>query len=369
MYKILLLFCLLLCYACSQTENMQENVKIRHINYSDASKKELSAIPDSILKNPHYILVKEKSKDFLCQQFSKVKCYANKYYILDITLKKLIVCDSNGNLINKIGVRGNGPEEYLSIIDFDIDSKGFIYCIDGQLDKLFIYNPNYTIKDVLKLPFEADAIQMMDNGDILFGLSSWNTQKGEGFKIMLTDNKLKTKHVFLPYDEYKDDNYWISTYSFTKHGKAIAYNQPIDNNVYMIPSENMDSIQSYLFDFGSRNVVNEYKKNIERNLKEFEHYTLLKSPVVATPDYIAGTLLDGRKTKFFIFDIKNNISYEGEETEEYDNSQLVGYSEPYIISVIEPMIELPKGCTYPDSVKNHLLHEGRVITLRQLHTN
>ncbi len=360
---------MLLCYACNQTDSIKKNVKLTHIDYSNASRKDLSSIPDSILGKPHYILVKETSLDCMCHQFSKVKHFANRWYILDFKLKKLIACDSYGNPIRKIGERGNGPEEYINIADFDVSVKGFIYCIDGQLDKLFIYNPDYSVRKVLKLPFEADAIQVMDNGDILFGLSSWNKGKGKGFKLMLTDNNLNKKYAFLSYDEYKDDNYWISTYSFTKHGKAIAYNQPIDNNIYIIPSEKTDSIQSYMFDFGLRNVPNEHKKNIERNLDEFEHYTLLKSPIVATDDYVAGTLLDGRKTKFFIFDIKNNISYEGKELEEYDDSQLIGYSEPYIISAIEPMMELPEDCTYPDSVKKHLLHEGRVIVLRQLHSN
>lgn len=108
------------------------------------------------------------------------------------------------------------------------------------------------------------------------------------------------------------------------------------------------------------------KKEIEKHLADFEHYSLLKSPVVVTSNYIVGMLLDARQTQFFVYDMKNHISYESEKTEQYDDSQLIGYNEPYIISTVNPLLELPEECAYPDSVKNHLLHEGQVIVLRPL---
>lgn len=360
---------LIICCACNETGSIKEHIEVFHMDDGDIKKVRLSTIPDSILGNPLYVMVKEKQKELMCQRFDKIAYHDDKFFVLDVSLKKLIVCDKWGNIVSKVGTRGNGPGEYVGIIDFDIDSKGYIYCIDGQLNKLFIYASDLKISKVVDLPFEADAIQVMDNGDMLFGLSSWNKGEGEGYKLMLTDKELKEKCTMLPYDEYKDDNYWISLYSFTKHQGRIIYNQPIDNNVYILNPSKIEHLQSLLFDFGSRNVPDEQKKDIERNLKDFEHYTLLKSPVVATSNYVVGTLLDGRKTRFFVYDIKNQVSYEGEEKEEYDNSQFVGYSEPYVISVINPTVELSEEDTaYPDSVKSHILQEGRVIVLRQLYS-
>ena len=69
--------------------------------------------------------------------------------------------------------------------------------------------------------------------------------------------------------------------------------------------------------------------------------------------------------------IKANKRYEGIGRDESDDSQFVGYSEPYVISVINPIMELAEDETrlFPDSVKNHILHEGHVIVLRQLYGN
>lgn len=335
------------------------------IDYQDALKKPLSDIPDSILGAPHYVLVKDSANEFMCKQFDKVKYTGNKFFILDRQLRSLIVRDRWGNVVCKVGNRGNGPEEYLGIVDFDVDSKGNIYCIDGQLDKLFIYDSEFKVDKILKLPFETDIIQVLDNGDMLFGLSSWNKKEGAGYKIALTDKDLNIKQTYLSYDEYKDDDYWICMYSFTRFGGEAIYSQPIDNRVYAYQPEQPETLKCYEFDFGARNVPNEHKKEIEKHLAEFEHYTLLKSPVVVTTDYIAGTLLNALQTQFFVYDIKNGISYEGEKTEQYDDSYLIGYDEPYIISTISPLLEVEEGL-YPDSVKNHLLQEGQVIVLRPL---
>ena len=363
MYKLYMFIVLLLCYSCTQTEKTIENMV--DIDYQGALKVSLSHIPDSIWGNPEYVLVKESSTELMCQQFDKVKYVTDKFFILDRRLRKLIACDKYGNTIGKVGNRGNGPEEYISIADFDVDSNGNIYCIDGQLDKLFIYNADFDVKNILKLPFEADIIQVQENSDILFGLSSWNKRECEGYKMVLTDKELHIKQTYLSYDEYKDDNYWICMYSFSRHKGYTAYNQPIDNHIYVFQPENPMTLKGYRFNFGSRNVPDEHKKEIEKHLADFEHYSLLKSPVVVTSNYIVGMLLDAQ-TQFFVYDMKNHISYESEKTEQYDDSQLIGYNEPYIISTVNPLLELPEECAYPDSVKNHLLHEGQVIVLRPL---
>ena len=369
-YKIILNFCLLiLLVSCGQKEKSERDIECINIDYHKAEKENISSIPESIMGASRYILVKEESAEFLCQNFDKIEYYKDRFFILDFFKKKLVVCDKWGNLVAKVGRRGNGPGEYMNIVDFDVDSKGSVYCLDGQLDKLFIYDSNLKEKSNLKLSFEADAIQIFDNGDFLFALSSWNKGEGKGYKLMITDNKLKIKHLLLPFDEYIDDNYWISMISFTLHQGNIIYNRPIDNNIYVLHPEG--EIQSFLFDFGVQNVPDEDKKNIEANISKFQNYTLLKSPILSTDDYIVGTLLDGMETRFFVYDIKANKRYEGIGRDESDDSQFVGYSEPYVISVINPIMELAEDETrlFPDSVKNHILHEGHVIVLRQLYGN
>ena len=71
-----------------------------------------------------------------------------------------------------IGSRGQGPMEYINLADFDMDSEGNIYVIDGTLDKLLVFDNSLKVVSEFKLSFEADVLYAINRDSILYGLSS-----------------------------------------------------------------------------------------------------------------------------------------------------------------------------------------------------
>lgn len=59
----------------------------------------------------------------------------------------------NGDFITLIGKRGEGPEEYINIADFDVDGrKGEVYLFDLQRHFIMVYTVDGRFSRRIKLP-------------------------------------------------------------------------------------------------------------------------------------------------------------------------------------------------------------------------
>lgn len=359
--SLILIICMALC-SCKESKQDYTNIKTSTINYANCNIKPLDEIPLDLLGEKKYVLLDNNNSDCFLNFISKVIINNNYIFILDPNLYKIAVFDNKGKAITTIGKRGQGPEEYLSITDFSIDNTGNIYFIDGVLDELFIFDRNFKFKERKKLPFEADILHVLDNGNILWGLCSWNEKACKGMKTALTDEHLNIIHSAIKYDEYFDPSYMISWYKFIETEKHIIYNQPIDNNIYIF-NKNGEFKEIINMDFGDANVPDEHKIEIERNWNEFKNYCLLQHYTVATENIIAGALKKHQNTVPFIYDRKNNISYEGEGHNRTIYSVATGYNNSQWITYIE---NSDKNTEYPDSVNNHIEKEGMVLCFQHL---
>ncbi len=357
-----LLLSLLFLVGCQTGKESRDLGEVR-IDYQEAKVKPFE---DLLCEKPiqeEYVLLRSKSSatDFSIPK--KVLIQDGKIFILDgVRFKKLVVFSIDGEGLAQVGMRGEGPREYLSISDFDVADDGKIYFIDGQLDKLFCFNEDFSFVYSKKLPFEADILKAVSGG-FLFGLSSWNTGECEGAKIIRTDWELNVQETFFKYNEYTDPSFWISSYTFTRTKEAIVYNQTIDNHIYLFDFDG-NYIESINMDFGSRNVPNEAKKEIESKLEDYEEYDLLKNYVAVTDNYIIGALWKSRKTVPFVYDRQTNTSYLCAEQEEYASPVLIGYSDTLSIAYYEPTMDISM---LPDSVQSFLEQEDFVLCLRNIY--
>ena len=231
---IIICFIIFLCLQCrfhsgDTTSQTSEVINFQTLERID----DLGYAEKTFFDKPYFIKLKSNSQT-LFGKIDQIKLLNNNIYVLDERAKSLLVFDINGSALGKIGTYGQGPNEYLDIACFDVDSIGNIYTIDGRLDKLFVYDNKFQFVTSLKLPFEVDIMQILDNGNYMFGLSSWNNGKCKGDKIVITDKDLNVIKSYLKYDEYIDQNYWISGYQFVKLQNSIVYNRPIDNHIYFL---------------------------------------------------------------------------------------------------------------------------------------
>jgi hypothetical protein len=353
---------------CNERKNqLQADIETETIDFFNFKTIESDdGIPDFLIKEKKYILLDNSNDDFLFKSIDKIKVKDNKIYILDQQLRKLLVFMIDGKGLGKVGKMGQGPQEYLQIDDFDIHNSGDIYLIDGRLDKLFVFDKNFQFISVKKMPFEADIIQCLSNDNLMFGLSSWNKGVEENTKIVVANTALEIERSYMQYDEYRDDSYWISGYTFVNVGDNIQYNKPIDNFVYQFSTAGIP-VKAYWFDFGKKNVPDEDKKDIEGNMEKYKTYCCLKNFTVVTDNYILGTLRDQLKTKTFIIDRKNKQLYLNRETTVSDNSEIAGYYDNCIISYIYPgKYDDIQAMDFPADVKKHIEDENFVLCLYTL---
>lgn len=365
-YFVIVLFIVLIsCNRKKETTLFEGEYESVYINKMKRFNNVSEIIPDEFIIQKKYIKLTSIYDDFLFKEINKVRLINDQIFILDGRLKNLLVFDLDGVSKAKIGTKGNGPNEYIDIADFDIDSEGNIYTIDGRLDKLFIYNSDYSLNKVISLPFEVDILSITEDDNIMFGLSAWNKGENEGASIIITDKNLKTLEVLAYYDEFVDNAFWVSHYSFVKTEKNIIYNKPINNDVLLFTKKGvLEKIVE--FNFGENNVPLEERKDIERNLQNFNSYNLLKWITIIDDNFIIGTFWENRETKSFFIDRKKNEMFVSHPTIDRDIGNVAGFDEKTLIKFIIPGSERAEDNTLPRDIIEHLNNGDFVLCIYDL---
>lgn len=361
LFYLLLIYCV---YSCNKKSD--ENVYSDYILIDNYEEVEIDEIPSKFIDNKKYIHLYSDDVNLQFKEITKIMIMDDLVYILDEVSRNLLIYDKKtGEALRSVGRRGSGPDEYILISDFDVDNDGNIYMIDGNLDKLFIYKNDLSQTISKKLPFEADIIKVLDNGNFLFGLSSWNKGENKGDLVVLTNKKLETLNTLVVYDKFVDDAFWISNFYFTSTNSHILLNRPPYNTVYKI--NNLGVVEnSIFFDFGRLEVPKKEKANIEENLQKFENYNLLKWRTVVEESYIIGTFRKKGKTRPFFIDRISDILYLYPERRVSDNSDVAGYYDETLISYIIPGSEKAESINLPQDIKKVLDKGDFVLCLYQL---
>lgn len=364
-YKILFSLVLICClYSCNKRSH--DNKSSDYLFVDNYKKVEVDEIPLEFIDNKKYIPLYSDDVNLQFKEITKIMMKDNLIFILDEVSRKLLIYDKQtGRAISSVGRRGSGPDEYILISDFDVDNDGNIYMIDGNLNKLFIYKNDLSQTISKKLPFEADIIKVLDNGNFLFGLSSWNKGENKGDLVVLTNKKLETLNTLIVYDEFVDDAFWISNFYFTSTNRHILLNRPPYNTVYKINKLGMIE-NSIHFDFGRLEVPKKEKANIEENLQKFENYNLLKWRTIVEESYIIGTFRKKGKTRPFFIDRISDILYLHPERGVSDNSDVAGYYDKTLISYIAPGSEKAESIKLPQNIKKVLDMGDFILCLYQL---
>ncbi len=91
-------------------------------------------------------------------------------YILDAGNHRIQKFGPDGNYIETIGRRGQGPGEFYLPLSLDIDSRGYLYVSDPQNQRVQILKPDGT--DYKTIPFHetpAGTIRLSKSGDMVMG--------------------------------------------------------------------------------------------------------------------------------------------------------------------------------------------------------
>jgi len=230
--SFLLMPFLAVLYSCSSSSSASNNIidvesvigtgKIR--NASDYIK-EIKYIP------------LETSREAMVGNIRKIFIHDKKIYVSDD--KKVInIFDMDGRHLNTLNKTGRGPEEYLNLTDFTIDSKGNIF-IASQNEGIIEYDTNLNfIKK--RLPGKDESAGFIDILKLKEGLFSSNT-----FKIDFTAGAHEQRWTI--YDDSLN-----TKFSYSSKPASAANNS---NGGGMAITIRLDPYQQYLYN----NTLNIYK--------------------------------------------------------------------------------------------------------------
>jgi hypothetical protein len=193
----------------------------------------------------------EESDDNLIGVIDKLLITNTNIYILDgQRSKSLFIYGRDGKCKNVIHKVGNGPGEFISPNDFDIQkSTGNLVILDGSQRKLLFYNKNGDF--ISELKFEAHINSFLTTNDNNLVLNKGNTRSDSSDKqIRITDSKGNTQTELLPVPEYSKEITISPRNPLQKfYNDTILYMPSLSNKIYQIQG-NKISLR-YQLEFGN----------------------------------------------------------------------------------------------------------------------
>lgn len=196
----------------------------------------------------------------IINSIDKIKFYNNNYFVLDRKKSNLFVFDEDGNLKNKIGVKGNGPGEVNSIVDFDIDKKNNeIIVVDNKLNSFFRYKNNGEFVSSKKITSFFPSHIAINNEKIISSCD----YASDNFKDLLFLNlNYEVENVYFQFPKDIIPYGFDYTGGLNNNSKEVLYQEPLSSLIYGI--DDMSNIYlKYKIDLGETSWLEENKYNHE----------------------------------------------------------------------------------------------------------
>jgi hypothetical protein len=219
------------------------------------------SIPD-IFESVEVIQLETK-EECLISTIQKVVFFNDRYYVLDDRQESLFCFDSSGKFLFKIAAKGEGPEEYLHLGYFNVDTYHNQLLILEPFGSLLSFDLEGRFLSKIKLPREIVAYNEVYplNKDTLVFLSITK------YELVFYS---KDKNRIIDKRRYGMDGD-IRSYIFVPSHKTYEYNGsvffslPVTNKII-----NLSDNTLFLWDFGNKNNTQKQIDNLKELLKSEE---------------------------------------------------------------------------------------------------
>ena len=296
--------------------------------------------------------------------FRKVISYNDRYYILDDRFPVIYMYTNQGKYLSKIDKQGQGPNEYIQISDFDIDTiSKKLTILDPSYGALLEYNLNGDFKKRILLPKINRSYYKFKyiNSDLI---SFWTFDYDNRVKFYsLSKNKI-IKESFPEVNNVLNNT--LLDFSYRNF-----FCRSISNTVYEFNSD-CEILKSYIWDFGRLNNDEKKLNNSSESLSKLNPNTLSKkirsSEVVnyifasngGNSTYIMTQIIRKNKILNVIHNKKTNKSYVFEKTKENAGFFPIYWTEDYVIGKKLETDKSLDGCL-PDEIldiRNRAIKKG-----------
>lgn len=372
MKNIIALFVLLLSFSnCSNKKNnfeatISSNYNIYKVEVSTNKNYYDSNI--NLISDTAFVILQEK-ENIMFSYADKILEHNNKYFILDKTLRSIVSFKKGGNPITKYGQIGQGPGEYVSPWDFDIDTTG-LYVLDTKSKKVIHYSEEGSFLKERKIPFFADAIKRLENGNFMFNTTPDGTPKPS---LIYTDSEMNIISKSLNYRNNYIGGYTTNNIIRSSKTRLNFYRSPSDSLTIL---DKDGKIKAFIiFDFLNKSVPQIAKTDyIKFSQKEqsTDYLHFANNPICISDSIWVGLLEDGDNQYTAVFNpFTNNFGYKKftRESSVYDIIEpMFSDNNGAIISLISP--ELNNMCKdynlLPDSITTALNKGNRVLLINRI---
>lgn len=204
----------------------EDDVPAVKVNISSAKSKDLSGKAEIV-----EVVALQTTEASLLREISKLT--VGREYILTMSANYDKVClwGRDGRFLREIGRLGNGPNEYLDIIDAQLDeADGRIYVLDRLKQRMMVYNIEGRLLSNIYTGMWIDSFLKTDDGYWAYVPSNW---PGSGYALMLLDDKFgKVKEKFFPQEAFFPSTMVPRFYSDGKGEHYFCY--PFSNVIYKL---------------------------------------------------------------------------------------------------------------------------------------
>lgn len=225
LFASLALFCMT---ACQSSKNEIDETSI-HIDWDKAY------LGDFEIEDVEYIPLETTDKSLL-GSISKIVFRNNRFYVLDKMSGGVYVFDRMGKFLSSIIKTGEGPDEYIELMDMDVDKEGHVYIADNAKMVINKYRfPDWTLETTLNVGKHYWEFCCLD--DNCFLLKNVFGKGGMDMKLAHFDGK---NHEVTPLVEKafpsinEIDIMKCSKSNLYRSGEQIYYYERFTPNIYSV---------------------------------------------------------------------------------------------------------------------------------------
>lgn len=304
---VLMLF---FCFSCSSKSGRDAvgksdaglSITVDLVDYIEGEKEDeiaLSGLVDSLVYIPL-----QTPDDLPVDVLLAVKMSSDNIFVMD-RQQKLYRFDSHGRFLNLIGSRGEGPSEYVSAVDFEIDaSQDVVYLFDIYRKKIKVYQMSGAFVQDIVVPDGVESMALL-NDTCFIGYRPWyaTVDKSDECVVFGKSEEVYRTISFEPKENVegvKIDLFRMP--DFSQLASSSRFRMPFEHSVFLISDDNKVA-KDVVFEMGKYLLPMEVSMNNELYNKNLNSSYIFELYANRVSDFIYMNFFYRKKRYRVVYDI------------------------------------------------------------------
>ena len=260
--RFIVILIIVLSFSSCKKNNQEQSVSVINVSFSNMKESvNLSDFGSSTLVSL------ETNDSALIGNIAKIITTKNNIYISDNN--SLFEFSSDGKYLGKISKQGNGPGEYISISDFQINQDGNAWILSKTNKHLNLYSWNNETLEQIPLDRCVSNILLKDKNKMIIYTGNETDETNKCQISYLDLRKRKVTNSFLPIDEHKATFLFVNspTLFFKTKSNDLLFYESFNDTIYGIQTSGVKS--KYVINWDRHNIPQTFFSKDFSNIMDF----------------------------------------------------------------------------------------------------